>query len=105
MPESSATQDDRRLKLASARSSVSSAASELLCSECDQYSDLLRSLVSQFDRINNDFTTLATQAQDSRSTLRLGVGSLDEEISVPADGNDVLEYAFIPPPTDLFLLV
>lgn len=91
------------LQFSTTQSTISSAAFELLCSKRDRYLGLLRRLVGSFDRLENDITTLATQALDSRSTRRRAAGPLPEVFHVPADEIDVLEDAPVPPPSDKFL--
>lgn len=71
----------------------------------NQYLGLLCSFAGQFDRLNNDFTILVTQARDNRSNLRRGAVPLLEEFPVPADDDDVLKGAPVPAPTDEFLVI
>lgn len=98
--ELSATVDDTLVQLSIAQSSISPMAFESLRSERDQHLGLLHFSVFEFDRLDNDFSTLLTQVQDSRTTLRRNVGPLLEKFRVLAEEEYVLEIAIVPSSTD-----
>lgn len=48
-------------------------------------------LISQFDRLHNDFTNLSANARDSCLTLHRGVDPLLDEFRASLDDEDVTE--------------
>lgn len=99
------TEDCFRLLLSNSKASIFFVALDSLRSELDRYFAILRSLVSQIDSLDIDFTTLATQVQESHTTLCRDADLLLEEFCALVDENDVLEDAPEPPSTDQFLVV
>lgn len=94
------TADSLRLQHSNSQASVSLVALDCLRSERDRYLGLLRSLAGRIVRLDCDFTTLVTQARDSRSTLFRGVRPLLDEFRAPVDDDDISEDAPVPPSTD-----
>lgn len=72
------TADGWRLQLSNLQSSIFPSALESLRGDRGRYLGLLQSLAGQNHRLDSDFTTLITQARDSRSPLCRGVGPLFE---------------------------
>lgn len=68
-----------------------SSTSDSLRSKRNCLPGLPRSLVRQFDRLDVEPTTLATQAQVSLSSPSRGAGTNLDEFCAPADEDDILE--------------
>lgn len=77
-----------RSELSTAPSTASSAVLTKVRAEHDRYLRLLRSLVSQFDRIEEDYGNLMVSVRDSRSSLRRGIGPLLDEFRSSPDPVD-----------------
>lgn len=79
------TADSLCLQLLILQTFLSPAAPNSLRSEGEHCLGLLRFLAGQIDCLHGDFSTLVTQAQDSRSSLRRGAGLLFAEFCAPAN--------------------
>lgn len=65
----------------------------------------LRSSVCQLHRLDNAFIALVAQAQDSRSSLRRGVGPRLEEFRVLPNEDGDFDDSPVPLSADWFLVV
>lgn len=86
------------------QTSISFATLASLQSERDCNLGLPRSLFRQIDRLDTDFTTLVTSAQDSFSTLLCGVEPPFDAFYVLVDEDDIPEDASVPLSADPFLV-
>lgn len=87
----SATVDDMRHQHATTQSSISLTAFESLRGKRDLYLRLLCFEVGQFNRLEDDFTSLLDNARISRSALCRGVGPLLNKFRVFVHKNDIHE--------------
>lgn len=89
-----------RLQLSDSQTSVSAAALNSLRGERDRYLGLRRSLVGQIYRLDSDFNTLVTRAQNSRPYLCRDVGLLLEEFCASVNEYNIFQDAPLPPPIE-----
>lgn len=94
-----------RFQPATAQSFISPAAFKTRRSEWNKYLGLSCFLAGHFDRLDNDFTNLLSNARSDRLSLRRGVGSVLDEFGVLLDKNDIPEDDSVPSSTGLFLIV
>lgn len=91
------TTDGLRLQHFSSQASIYPAALDLIRGKRARHLSHPRSLVDKIDRLDSAFTTLFTQARNSRSFLWRSVGPLFETFCLFMNKNDILADAFLPP--------